>query len=85
MHRRKSIAHHKHMIAASSSNSDDDNNVLLGADQEEAPETRASTHATAFLGGVRNVKAVSLHPQVRGTLEGRLFNISLFCFELVYV
>jgi len=27
--------------------------------------------------------AGSIHPQVQGVVEGRPFNISLFCFELV--
>jgi len=87
MHREKSIACHDHMIAASSSSCDDDN-VSLGVDQEEA---FALTHDAASSSAIPQRKrqysftAGSIHLQVRDTLKGRTFNVSLFCFEVVCV
>ena len=70
MRRIKTRAGRSRTVAASSSSSDDD--ISLGASQEEAPTPPAQRRG-AF-------EAESIYPQVRGTVEGRPFNVSLLRF-----
>jgi len=71
-------------VAANSSSSDDD--ISLGASQEEAPtppapSTRCCLFQRYFTAQRRGAfEAESIYPQVRGTLEGRPFNVSLLRF-----
>jgi hypothetical protein len=67
MHRTKTRAGRSSAVAASSSSSEDD--ISLGASQEEAPTPPAPS-----------TDAASIYPQVRGTVEGRPFNVSLLRF-----
>jgi len=86
MHRMKTRAGRSRTVAASSSSSDDD--ISLGASQEEAPTPptpstdAASSSATSQRIGGGAFAAESIYPQVRGTVEGRPFNVSLLRFYL---
>jgi hypothetical protein len=80
----KTRAGRSRTVAASSSSSDDD--ISLGASQEEAPTPptpstdAASSSATSQRIGGGAFAAESIYPQVRGTVEGRPFNVSLLMF-----
>jgi len=83
MSRRKSIACHENKIAASSSSSDADDHESLGADQEQA---QAFTYDVGHRVRCHNVEGGpfiigSIYSQVRDLVEGRPFNVSLFCFR----
>ena len=67
MRRMKTRVGRSRTIVASSSSRDDD--ISLGASQEEAPTPPAPS-----------TDAASIYPQVRGTVEGRPFNVSLLRF-----
>jgi hypothetical protein len=90
MCRTKTRAGRSGAVAASSSSSEDD--ISLGASQEEAPtplapstDDASSSGTSQRRGGVptqrlRAFAAESIYPQVRGTVEGRPFNVSLLRF-----
>jgi len=83
MRRTKTRVGRSRMVAASSSSSEDD--VSLGASQEEAPMPPTPSTDGLFQRGFtaqrwRAFAAESIHPQVRGTVEGRPFNVSLLRF-----
>jgi len=82
MRRTKTTARRSCMVAISSSSEDD---VSLGASQEEAPMPPTPSTDGLFQRGFtaqrwRAFAAESIHPQVRGTVEGRPFNVSLLMF-----
>jgi len=82
MRRTKTTARRSCMVAISSSSEDD---VSLGASQEEAPMPPTPSTDGLFQHGFttqrwRAFTAESIHPQVRGTVEGRPFNVSLLRF-----
>ena len=85
MRRTKTRAGRSRMVAASSSSSEDD--ISLGASQEEAPtppapsNDAASSSATSQRRGGRAFTTESIYPQVRGTVEGGPFNVSLLRFS----
>jgi hypothetical protein len=82
MRRTKTTARRSCMVAISSSSEDD---VSLGASQEKAPMPPTPSTDGLFQRGFtaqrwRAFAAESIHPQVRGTVEGRPFNVSLLRF-----
>jgi hypothetical protein len=83
MRRTKTTARRSCMVTVSSSSSEDD--VSLGASQEEAPMPPTPSTDGLFQREFtaqrwRAFAAESIHPQVRGTVEGRPFNVSLLRF-----
>ena len=70
-------------VESSSSSSDTD--ISLGASQEEAPTPPGPSSDAAFQQCFTSRKRCafvveSIYPQVRGTVEGRSFNVSLLRF-----
>jgi hypothetical protein len=74
--RTKSTSRRLHRIAASSSSSEDD--MSLGSHQEEA--FAPSTNAASSSAEARCLHSGINSPAIRGTVEGRPFNVSLFRF-----
>jgi hypothetical protein len=86
MHEEKSIARCEDLITASSSSSDADDHESLGVDLEQASEAHASTHNVGSSSAMPQRRGDpfttgSIYPQVRDTMKGRPFNVSLFCFH----
>jgi len=83
MRRTKTRAGRSRMVAASSSSGEDD--VSLSASQEAAPTPPALSTDAALPAWVHSAEVACLrsklvHPQVRGTVEGQPFNVSLLMF-----
>jgi hypothetical protein len=81
MRRTKTRAGRSRMVPASSSSSEDD--ISLGASQEEAHLHHLRRQPMLSLPVLQRqcaFAAESIYPQVRGTVEGRPFNVSLLRF-----
>ena len=64
MLRKKSIARRMNRIVASSSSNDSNDHELLGVDQEQTPQTQASTHDTSSTSTILSGRGGSFHSEI---------------------
>ena len=84
MHREKSITRHTDRITTSFSSSASNDHESLGADQEQAPKTHASTHNVSSSSVMLPRQGGSLHNMTRLLESTRLSGRTIFQCNFVF-